>query len=558
VGLVLLGRQERRHAGLLDLGPGDPDRRGCGDRHRERQRRHLRHLHCSNGKILRNRGKGGETDLQIVARVTADMAGIGASDFCFLHLGDNGVTAGDTDGVTSLSSAMASMVSTAGAHPYLCIVNTRGSYASAARASGSELPGGYFHSLKEVLFRRHSAATPGKVLDLYHNLLDHAGDFGLPDPTNDQADIDKGMSPMSFMKSDGSHMGQYGQQVTARYALKRVIAAVEGKVPFGLRQFITAATPASPAAGDTIGTIVFYGSGGTLSLAAANTQTDYACSSAGVITRIGATPPSRDLTQVKVQFAKSGNTSVVQPNIWVGEKAAAGVSRLVEFDGYGQVSQLVSPWSNASAFMLAFRLQGATGADGVAQTVFAGTNQIAVTRTATNALDVVVRNSAGTVIMSCTSGTNIFRVGDTARCVIIAIDVPTSVAKFTHFLTPTTGVTTVANGAGAQTTLAGDVNQLVRMDQQRAGADRRGPGLRQPGRQARLVPPRRYLAGLRHRAVYRDPPCRPRASCSPRPTARPRRRCWRPRTAWSMGSRRCSTAAATPPTGACATSSARP
>jgi hypothetical protein len=420
----------------------------------------------SNGQILHNRGVGSQTDAQIDTRVTADMAAVGASAFCFLHIGDNGHTAGDAAGVTSIKGHMDNMVAQAGARPYLTIVNTRGSYASASRLSASEMPGTYFYTLKEVLFRQLSAAYPGKVLDLYHNLLDHAADYGLPDPTNDQADIDKGMSPMSFMKSDGSHMDQDGQKVTARYALKRVIAAVEGKVPYGLRQFIAAQQPATPAAGDTIGTINFYGSGGSLSLAAANTQTDYAVSSAGVITRIGATPPSRDLTQVKVQFAKSGNTPVVQPNIWVGEKAKSGVSRLVEFDGYGVLTQLVSPYTNQSAILIAFRLQGATGSDGVSQELFKATSGLQLTKNANDALDVVIRNAAAQSIMSATSATDSFEAADAAQWVIISLDVPTAVAKFTRFLTPTTGVTTTANGGAAQTQLASDATQKVFMTNQ--------------------------------------------------------------------------------------------
>lgn len=426
----------------------------------------------SNGKILHNRGISGNTVtpygasglVRIDTRCSHDVP-IGATDLAVLHIGDNNVIAGDAAAVTNLVAAMASMRTSVdvSSRPYLQCVNTRGGINV---ATYSEPPMGYYPAYKDALFRKFEAVARGKVWDFYLTLMDHANDFGLQDLTNDQADIDKGCSPRGFMISDGSHNNQFGYKVNSRYVLVPVVDAIEGGTPFAVRQNIVAQSPSSPAGGDVIGSVNMFGSGGTCALDASNTQTDYAISSTGQITRVGSTLPARDLTQVKVQLSKTGRNARVQPNIWVGEKAKAGDSHLVEFDGYSGLNTFASPWSNAARLLVVFRLQGGTGQDGVLNNILGGTSQMLLRRLSGNSLDVVWRTSksGNAVIGSWTSANNLFRVGDTPRWVALAIDVPNGTAIMNHWTASTTG-TTVANSAGAQTTLTGDATQLVRLDQ---------------------------------------------------------------------------------------------
>ncbi|MBL8771142.1 MAG: hypothetical protein JNK30_07135 [Phenylobacterium sp.] len=426
-----------------------------------------------NGRMTHNRGLGGQGPTSIRTRTQNDVpVQVGASDICFNHIGDNtgtdtgNVGSGVANTVNTIATAMGLMLTACGARPSLAMTNTRGSFASSARASISETPGSFWFNAKETLFRRYTtSAGQGKVIDCFQTLMDEAVDYGLIDPTNDQADVDKGVSPMGFMTTDGSHMNQHGIRCVTRASILRVVDAILGGVPFALRQYVTAAQPATPAAGDVIGTPFIWGSGGTMSLAPSNTQTDYAVSASGQISRVGATPPARDLTPVHMQFAKTGRTSRVQKRILVGERAAAGVSKLVEFDGYCCVNQAVSKMPDTlQALTIVGRLQGATGGDGASQIVFsASTGGIVITRNVNNALDIIIRNTSGQTLFSMTSASNLFRVGDAPRWFMASVDIVNGLAKLTHFLTPSTGVTSLTNGASANTQLLSSTSQTLRL-----------------------------------------------------------------------------------------------
>jgi hypothetical protein len=426
------------------------------------------------GKILHNRGVSGRKTTEIATDEANCAASVGASDFKFLHQGDN-QDAGVTDVqfvdsvMTQFAAGRTSLSISLPATNFIHLVNTYGGM-NAGRTDSAEKIGDKTTGKKEIIHRKLNALQQGAVAAFYWTLQDHAADYGYQDATNDPIDISKGISPRGFMISDGSHMNQYGYNVIAQYLLTPILAGVNGGCPFINRQFLNPVTPASPAGGDVIGTPNVFGTGATYSLAATNTQTDYTINaSTGSITRIGATPPTRDFTQVHIQTAKSGKTSRVQKNVWVGEKAASGVSSLVRFDGYGVIGHVASDWAVAATLTVIFRLRGAAGADSVSQTVFAqagSTGGVTITRNASNQIDILFRQASNTSILSMTSASNTFRNSDGQKWVMASIDIPSGLAKCTTFVTPTTTVVTITNSAGANTALLADNTAKVTMTNQ--------------------------------------------------------------------------------------------
>jgi lysophospholipase L1-like esterase len=416
------------------------------------------------GGVLHNWGRGGETYAQIEARWAAAFDQVASDDIAFLHIGDNGVT-GNNQAVDLIYNSMVAMRALlAGTNPHGLLVNTRGGW-NTGRTAVSESPGAVWYAIKEVLFRRYSTLEPGRVIDFFWTLLDTAAEYGLQD-ANDQADIDKALSPRGFMMTDGSHMGQHGYQVVARELVKAV-AAIQGKAPWGARQFLTPQRPSTPGAGDVIGTAGVFGSltGASAALGADNTQTDYAIAANGQITRIGATPPTRDLVRVPHTWSKSGHPSQTQKFVYVGERAAAGAApSLVRFDGFSLIAHHMSRWSNPMKLAIVGRFRGAPGEDGIVNNILGGTNQCLLRRNATNAMDWVWRNSAATVIASITSASNLWRNSDGPRWCAVEIDVAASVARMVHWATPASA-TTVANGGAAQTALAAAPATPTRLDQ---------------------------------------------------------------------------------------------
>lgn len=412
-------------------------------------------IHQLDGHEIHNWGIGGQTGTQIATRFAAAVDEVGATDFCLLHIGDNDLSGTPSNGYDLVYPFMEDMRDLLGAgnNRMLC-TNTRGGW-NTGRTAVAESPGSYLYNIKERLFTAYNALEPGYGFDFFWTLLNHAADYGLQD-ANDAADIEKAVSPRGFMMTDGSHMNQHGYRVVARYALKPALAAVEGKAPWGNRQFITPQAPGSPAGGDVIGTPVIYGSmtGATAALAASNTQSTYAVASNSQITRVGATPPALDLTRVPITFSRSGHPDQTQEHIWVGEKAATGAApSLVRFDGGSLISPMTSKWANALKLLMVFRLRGAPGEDGVLNNILGASSQCLIRKTSTNQMDMVWRNSAATVIASITSATNLTRVADGARWYSLEIDVAAAVARMVHWQTPGSA-TTVANGGSAQTALA--------------------------------------------------------------------------------------------------------
>ncbi len=423
----------------------------------------------TNTRIIHNRGEGGQNNGQVQTRTSNDAASIAADDFVWLNTSDNNIAPGTVAALTDTYDAIVAMktnLSLPTRPNFLISVNTIGGW-NAARTAVSELPGDFLPALKNHLLRKFSLDTgcAGKVFSLQQTLFDHAADYGYQDAVNDPLDIDKGVTPRGFMWSDGSHNNAHGYNVIADYVFTPVIDAIEGGTPFGIRQIIESTSPASPANGDSVGSVVAFGSGGSAALDASNTQTDYAISSAGAFTRTSAAVPAADLTRCPVRWSKSGRNDRLQRNVFIAEKAHATESKLVEFNGGILLAGHASRWSNSATFMIAFRFQAAPGTDGTLFNVMGGSSQMLVRKLTTDALDITWRTSkaGNAVIASFTTATDSFEAADAARWIIMAIDVPNSVAKLSHFITPGSA-TNLANGGSAQTALAADTAQLVRLD----------------------------------------------------------------------------------------------
>lgn len=418
------------------------------------------------GSVVHNWGVGGETYAQIETRFTNAFDQVGATDFCLLHIGDNSISGGTVNGITLVYDDMVAMRALlAEGNPRMMAVNTRGGW-NTGRTAVAESPGSYFYAMKENLFSKYMALDAEAGIDFFWTLLNHAADYGYQDATNDPLDIEKAVSPRGFMVTDGSHMNQHGYRVVQRYAIEPAVAAIEGKAPWGPRQFITPQRPSSTAGGDVMGDPAIFGSmaGATAALAASNTQSDYAVASDGEITRVGATPPSRDLIRVPITWSKSGHPAQTQEHIYVGEKAAAGAApSLVRFDGASIISPPVSKWSNSLKLLVVGRFRGAAGEDGVLNNILGATSQCLLRRNANNAMDWVWRNGSGTVIASITSASNLWRNSDSPRWCALEIDVAAAVARMVHWVTPGTA-TTVANGGSAQTALAAAPTDPARLN----------------------------------------------------------------------------------------------
>lgn len=402
---------------------------------------------------IRNRGVGGRTsgptgtiftDID-AARVSP---GFGASDFMILHQGDNGVNPGTAsrteflaDGYAALRGAAPTQV-TAG--NFIQITNTQGGQGPTGILAG-EPPGGARALLNAASLRVQSDLNPGRVFSFYETLIDRA--TGLD--ANDLIDRARGVSPRSCMMNDASHQIAKGYAIQADNVLTPVIDAWAGGTPFPLKQVIEAVTPATPAAGDAIGSIVAYGSGGTFSLDTSNTQSDYAVSSSGAITRIGATPPTRDITWAAVKTSKSGRFDKVQPLIGICERAASGVSRMVEFDGFSILGMPDSKLANSAKASVLFRLKSTD--QSVAQAVFGavgGTTQCAIRILTGGTLEFSWRNAGGTVIFNQTTAAN-FRTVDPVRWVGVCMD-------FTGAAVAINKITTWIDPAGTSPTLTQD------------------------------------------------------------------------------------------------------
>lgn len=423
----------------------------------------------SNGKKFHNRGISGESYSQIAARSDVEAAALGSTDFTVLHIGDNAVSTTTTAvaGLSDVYNAMQDMKADVNvtSRPFVLAVNTRGGI-NVATTNYGEGPHSPFYGAKDYWFRKYSADNPGRVIDFFHTLLDHANDYGLQDATNDQADIDKFTSPRGFMLADGSHMNQHGYNVVADYALTPMVDAIEGGTPFPLRQFIAATSPTTPAIGDTIGTIVAYGSGGSFELDSSNTQSDYVVSAGGVITRNTAIIPARDFTQVKVRTTKTGRPARVQPNIWVGEYAKSGESKLIEFDGY---STLFMPFSSVfpsgvTTLTMVFRIQATANgmlnaAAGTANRVMNGV-QMQTTGGMNVTFPVRASDSQSLLNVDFAAGTFHANAGagspNAARWVMASLDIPNGLAKLSHFTDPAGTITSPANSGSANTRLLAD------------------------------------------------------------------------------------------------------
>ena len=319
---------------------------------------------------IRNRGVGGQTSGSggtIASTIAAAASGFGASDFIVLHQGDNGITVPGSNNVELLAGGYAALRSSAAAqvaaNNFVQVVNTQGGRGSAGSLAG-EPPGGSWGLLKAASMRVQSDLTPGRVFSFHETLLDRSTGLNAGELT----DLSQGMMPRTFAMNDGSHQIDKGYNLQSAAVMTPLIDAWAGGIPFPLKQIVEAVTPSTPAAGDVIGNVICYGTGGTFSLDPSNTQTDYAISASGQITRIGATPPSRDITWMAVRITKPGRAYVpspgaspleykVQPLIGICERAASGVSRLVEFDGHCIMGVPDSKQTNGPIVTILMRLQ---------------------------------------------------------------------------------------------------------------------------------------------------------------------------------------------------------
>lgn len=408
----------------------------------------------TNGHRIRNRGQGGTTAAQIVAAMTADMANVAANDMVWLHQGDNAISGSTLNASETLLTAFADMRTLAGARPFVQIVNTRGGRNFATTSNSPEPPGSFLPLVKDIVYRSLNDSTPGRVVDFHHTLME----LNSTADANDLADIGLGSPPRSHMMTDGSHQINVGYDLQSDEITRPIIDAVEGGTPFAVRQIIEAVSPAVPAAGDVIGSLVAYGSGGTWSLDASNTQADYGVNAAGQFTRIGAVRPSRDIVWATVKASKPGRFDRVSKRIGLCERAAPGESRLVQFDGASIIGSNESKMANSSRMTLIMRLQAVD--QSVIQMVLGlNASQGAQIRLLTGGtLDINWRNAAGTIIVSKTTSA-LFRTTDAPRWVALSLDLSNPAAEVTelvHWAVPATAVQDVAVHANltADTTTA--------------------------------------------------------------------------------------------------------
>ncbi len=389
---------------------------------------------ANSARKIRNRGAGGGTSGSggtIVTKITAAAGSFGANDFILLHQGDNGLSVPGPNVVETLAGGYSAMRTQAGARNYIQIVNTRGGRGSADAANG-EPSGTVWSFIKEAAYRVENDLNPGKVFSFHQTLVERATGLDGAELTN----LAQGVMPRTFAMNDGSHQIGKGYNLQSDAVLTNVIDAIAGGTPFPLRQIIDVQQPATPAAGDVIGMLVAYGSGGTFALDASNTQSDYAISSSGQITRIGATPPLRDVTWMAVKISKAGRFDKVQPLIGIAERAAPGVSRLVEFDGDCIIGQPDSKLANGSKVTLLFRVQAIEAVLTNVMGAFSTTG-LRVQISAAGNIDVLWRNAAVTTvsILSKTSAGALFTPASPARWVAVCIDLSNPAAERTELHT---------------------------------------------------------------------------------------------------------------------------
>lgn len=416
----------------------------------------------SNGRKIHNRAVSGDGYAAILSKVTTQAADPQPGDVRIYHAGDNTITPGTAGMDQTLVNTLVSMNGlTDGDHnPRVFCVNTRGGWNG---SSVSEPPGSYSPTMKELIFRKLSALYPGEVIDFFWELQNNANAYGLQDLTNDQADIDKGYSPRGFMQLSGaigSHNDDHGYRVEADYGFQPIADAIEGGTKWPLRQYITPVRPASPAAGDVMGTPKFYGAGGTCSLASSNSQTDHAVASSGQITRIGSALQTRDLDFVHMQMDKSGRPSRVQKHIMVGELARAAHNGMVEFDGYSHIAKMASSATSAGTVLLVCRLHRAPGTDGTQQSLWPG----AFLRTG-NTIDFGLYADSGPTVGSSLlnmTSTGLFTVANPVRWLVAALDIPNGIVKAGTFVTPAPGsYVPITNNGAATTRLQASTTQTV-------------------------------------------------------------------------------------------------
>ncbi len=416
---------------------------------------------ANSARKVKNRGISGQTSGSggaIVGTMSTASSGFATGDFMLMHQGDNGISSTGPNSPETLAGGYAALRALAGAHPYVQIISTQGGRGSAGALSG-EGPGGPRATLNDVSYRIQCDLNPGKVASFHHPLIERS----TPADANDTLDIDQGYAPRSHMMNDGSHQIAGGYNLQSDSWVTPVIDAWAGGTPFPLRQVIEAVAPSTPAAGDVIGSIVAYGSGGTFSLDATNVQTDYAVGSSGQITRVGATPAARDITWAAVKMSKSGRNDKVQPRIGIAERAASGVSRLVEFDGKSVIGMTDSKLANTAKLTLLFRVRAVD--QGTAWNVFGSTNQCNVRLLTNGTLDVVWRDPSATVIVNKNTAAN-FTTGSADRWVALCVDLSDPAAEVTKLITwavPATATsdTTVVAALTADTTTA----HFARLDQ---------------------------------------------------------------------------------------------
>jgi hypothetical protein len=409
---------------------------------------------------VRNRGVGGQTSGSagtIAATMQAQAGNFATSDFVILHQGDNGLTVPSPSVPETLAGGYAALRGYAGSRPFVMIGNTQGGRGSTGSLAG-EPPGSAWGYVKATSLRIQSDLFPGRFFSFAETLLDRS----TPADANDSTDLSQAMAPRSYMMNDGSHQIAKGYNLQSDVVLTPLIDAWAGGTPFALKQIVESTAPASPAAGDVIGTVFVYGSGGIFALDASNTQAAYAVSSAGQITRTSSALPVRDVTWLPVKTSKAGRADKVQPRIGVCERAAPGVSKMVEFDGASVIGMPDSKFTNSAKMTLLFRVRATD--QSVIQFVMAGLNQCQIRLLTGGTLDVNWRNAAGTVIVSKTT-TALFTTASADRWVALCIDLTDPAAEVTKLVTwavPATAVTDSALHANlsADTTTA----QVVRLD----------------------------------------------------------------------------------------------
>ncbi len=423
---------------------------------------------ATNGKVVHNHGVNGDTIAMVTTRFNNESSNFAADDFFILHVGDNDGGVDSAAELTTVKTGLAALrASISSVGPFLMCVNTRGSWNGTS--AYSEAPGSATYYNKELLFDLHSEDTPGRVIDFFYALMDN---YTAVD-ANDTTDMNRLNSPRSAMMTNGSHMNDNGYE-TVGQEVAHVREAIDGGTPYPLRQRITPQAPSTPAINDSIGSIVFYSAwdnatntyaavSSGVDLAPSNVQSDYDVSASGLITRKTAIVPARDLTEVHVRTRKSGYVDKVQKRILVGERAAAGESFLVEFDGASILyAAYAGQLTSTATGLIIFRAQATAAGVGLQNRIAPG-----ITMQTTGGMNVTLGSDASGNVFNADFSTNVWTSGGAptaARWVMMAWDIPNGIAKVRHFVNPSVTPTSVTNSTahivanpGAKANLAGSI-----------------------------------------------------------------------------------------------------